>query len=261
MSANAWNPGQYMKGAMGDLRTRPAHDLLKRIPVDRADRVYDLGCGPGNSTAPLKDRWPDAKVTGIDSNPAMLEKAKASHPALSFEAGDANDWCPSGPADVIFSNACIHWVPDHAALLPRLFSALKPGGCLAIQQPNNFAAQSHTLIGEIASDDRYRDRLEGKLLGDHVQDVRFYHDLLRPVAGSVDIWETEYAQALGGTDPVLEWVRGTTLLPVQRELPEDDFLAFTETYRSRLQQAYPMAEDGVTLFPFRRMFIVATKLA
>lgn len=261
MSANEWNPNQYMKGAMGDLRTRPALDLLARVPVERADVVYDLGCGPGNSTSPLKARWPEARVTGVDSNPAMLEKARTGHPGLMFEHGDASVWSPAEPADVIFSNACIHWVPDHAGLLPRLLRSLKPGGVLAIQQPNNFGNPSHTLIGEIAADDRYRARLEGKLLGDFVQDVRFYHDLLRPLAASVDIWETEYAQALTGEDPVLEWVRGTTLLPVQRELPEQDFAAFTETYRARLREAYPMAGDGITLFPFRRMFIIATGLS
>lgn len=259
MSANAWNPNQYMKGAMGDLRTRPAMDLLSRILVERAEAVFDMGCGPGNSTAPLKARWPEARVTGVDNNPAMLEKARANHPDITFAEADASNWSPDGPADVIFSNACIHWVPDHAALLPRLLDSLKPGGCLAIQQPNNFAARSHMLIGEITADSRYRARLEGKLVGDYVQDVRFYHDLLRPIAGSVDIWETEYAQALTGADPVLEWVRGTTLLPVERELPADDFAAFTETYRQELRAAYPMAEDGITLFPFRRMFMVVTK--
>ena len=259
MSANAWNPNQYMKGAMGDLRTRPAMDLLARIPVDRAETVFDLGCGPGNSTAPLKGRWPDAQVTGVDNSPAMLEKAKANHPGINFAEADASTWTPERQADVIFSNACIHWVPDHATLLPRLLGFLKPGGVLAIQQPNNFGNPSHTLIGEIAAEDRYRARLEGKLLGDFVQDVRFYHDLLRPIAASVDIWETEYAQPLTGDDPVLEWVRGTTLLPIERELPPEDFAAFTETYRARLRQAYPMADDSITLFPFRRMFMVVTR--
>lgn len=261
MAENAWDPNQYTRGNMGDLRTRPALDLLARIPLDRAGVVYDLGCGPGNSTAPLKARWPEARVTGVDNNPAMLEKAAASHPDLTFEAGDASLWTPAEPADVIFSNACIHWVPDHAALLPRLLGALKPGGVLAIQQPNNFGNPSHTLISEIASNDRYRNRLEGKLVGDFVQDVRFYHDLLRPIASSVDIWETEYAQPLTGADPVLEWVRGTTLLPIQRELPEADFEAFTETYRQELRLAYPTAADGITLFPFRRMFMVVSRAA
>jgi trans-aconitate 2-methyltransferase len=259
MAGNQWNPNQYMKGGMGELRTRPAIDLLARIPTEAVKRVVDLGCGPGNSTAPLKGRWSNAAVIGVDSNLAMLEKARAAHPGLDFAEGDIATWEPEAPVDVIFANASFHWVPDHAALFPRLLNLLTPGGCLAVQQPNNFAALSHTLIGEIASDERYRDRLEGKLLGDYVQDVRFYHDLLRPVAERVDIWETEYAQALTGADPVLEWVRGTTLLPVERELSEEDFAAFTTAYRQRLRDAYPEAADGITLFPFRRMFITATR--
>ncbi|WP_417514149.1 methyltransferase domain-containing protein [Minwuia sp.] len=261
MSSNPWNPEQYLKGTMGDLRTRPVFDLLARVPVDTATSVYDLGCGPGNSTAPLKARWPGATVTGIDNNPAMLEKARDSFAGITFREADIGTWEPDDPADVIFANAALHWVPDHARLLARLLGFLRPGGCLAIQQPNNFAAPSHALIGEIARDPRFRDRLKGKLLGDFVQDVRFYHDLLRPIADAVDIWETEYAQPLNGADPVLEWVRGTALLPVETNLDRDDFSAFVSVYREKLRTAYPVAPDGITLFPFRRMFIIATGTA
>lgn len=260
MSRNSWNPNQYMKGAMGDLRTRPALDLLARVSLDEPKRIFDLGCGPGNSTAPLKARWPGAEVTGVDNNPAMLEKARAAHSDIGFEEADIGTWQPDAPADLIFANASIQWVADHASLLPRLVGALAPGGCVAIQQPNNFAAPSHTLIAEVAAGDRFREKLAGKLLGDAVRDVRFYHDLLRPLAASVDIWETEYAQALSGEDPVLEWVRSTTLLPIQRELSEADFEAFTADYRQRLRIAYPTADDGITLFPFRRMFMVIGKI-
>jgi len=257
MAANQWNPAQYMKGNMGDLRTRPVHDLIARIPVEGAQRVVDLGCGPGNSTAPLKARWPEAAVSGIDSNPAMLEKARASHRDLTFDQGDISVWRPDGPVDVIFANASIHWVPEHKTLLPRLLGHLNSGGCLAIQQPNNFAAPSHALIAEVADLPDFRDALAGKLVGDFVRDVRFYHDLLRPLTSHLDIWETEYAQPLIGDDPVLEWVRGTTLLPVRQALSDEAFAAYESIYRQKLRTAYPKAPDGTTLFPFRRMFMVA----
>jgi trans-aconitate 2-methyltransferase len=259
MSGNGWNPSQYLKGSMGDLRTRPALDLLARIPLDAARRVFDLGCGPGNSTAPLKARWPDAEVTGIDSSEAMLDKARQAHPGLAFRNADIADWRPGEPADVIFANASVHWVPDHAALFPRLLDCLAPGGCLAVQQPNNFAAPSHRLIAEIAAEPAFREALDGRLVGDFVRDVRFYHDLLRPAAAHLDIWETEYAQALTGDDPVLEWVRGTALLPVRQALDDAAFADFEGRYRHELRAAYPRADDGVTLFPFRRMFMVARR--
>lgn len=254
-SGNHWDPTQYMKGAMGDLRTRPAMDLLNRVDHDSPGRAVDLGCGPGNSTLLLKGRWADAAVTGIDNSPAMIEKAGGSGADIAWHLADIADWLPTEPTDVIFANASLHWVPDHAGLFTRLAGALPGGGVLAVQMPNNFAAPSHALIGEIAERREFKAQLAGKLLGDHVQAPAFYHDLLRPLAGSVDVWETEYLQSLTGEDPVLEWVRGTALLPVQKNLSADAFDAFTRLYRDALRLAYPMGGDGVTVFPFRRMFI------
>lgn len=261
MAANAWNPEQYLKGPMGGLRTRPALDLLARIPAETPKLIYDLGCGPGNSTAPLKARWPGARVVGIDNSETMLEKARANHPELEFEHGDIADWTPEAPADVIFANASVHWVSDHEGLFRRLLAALAPGGCVAVQQPNNFAAPSHTLIGEIAAQDPFRERLLGRLVGDFVQAPAFYHGILRAVCDHVDVWETVYQQALEGEDPVYEWVRGTALLPVEKNLDPLDFDDFTKIYRQRLREAYPVAADGITLFPFRRMFIVGRTTA
>ncbi|WP_416899820.1 MAG: methyltransferase domain-containing protein [Minwuia sp.] len=259
MADNVWNPHQYLKGGMAGLRTRPALDLLQRIPLNDPKRVVDLGCGPGNSTAPLKQRWPDAEIIGIDNSPAMLQRARETHPDIAFVEGDIADWTPDGPVDVIFSNAAIHWVANHGLLLPRLYAALAPGGCLAVQQPNNFDADSHALIREVAGEPRFRTALQGKLLGEHTMNAAWYHDLLRPLAGELDIWEVEYAQPLEGPDPVLEWVRGTALLPVRQALGDEDFQAFEAIYGQRLLQAYPAAPDGVTVFPFRRMFIFARR--
>ncbi len=212
---NRWDPAQYMKGAMGDLRTRPAMDLLNRVDHDRPARVVDLGCGPGNSTLLLKGRWPDAAVTGIDSSSAMIEKAGGSGADIDWQLIDISDWQAATPVDVIFANASLHWVPDHAGLFTRLAGALAAGGVLAVQMPNNFAAPSHALIGEIAARPEFGAQLAGKLLGDAVQAPVFYHDLLRGLDGSVDVWETEYLQSLTGEHPGLQRVPGTALLPVQ----------------------------------------------
>lgn len=258
MAGRGWNPAQYLKGGMGALRTRPAVDLLAQIDLEVPRTVFDLGCGPGNSTALLKARWPAATVVGVDSSEAMLEKARAGDPSIDWRLDDIASWRPGVAADVIFANASFHWVPNHATLFRRLFACLAPGGVLAVQMPNNFAAPSHRLIAEIAEEaPGWRERLAGKLLGDFVEAPAFYHDLLRPLDPEVDVWQTEYLQPLTGEDPVLEWVKGTTLLPVERELDAEAFAAFTATYRLKLRAAYPRAADGVTLFPFRRLFVVA----
>lgn len=256
--SDQWNPDQYMKGAMGDLRTRPAVDLLNRVMHDAPRRAVDLGCGPGNSTRLLRARWPGTEICGVDNSPAMLAKASAADAAIDWQLGDIADWQPAEGTDIIFANASLHWVPDHAGLFTRLARALPSGGVLAVQMPNNFAAPSHALIAEVASQPPFQAALAGKLLGDFVQPPGFYHGLLRGLPGQVDVWETEYLQSLTGPDPVLEWVRGTALLPVQENLSDADFGRFTELYRARLRQAYPMASDGITVFPFRRMFISFT---
>ncbi|MDF1732335.1 MAG: methyltransferase domain-containing protein [Minwuia sp.] len=256
--SDQWNPDQYMKGAMGDLRTRPAVDLLNRVMHDAPRRAVDLGCGPGNSTRLLRVRWPEAEVCGVDNSPAMLKKASAVDTGIAWQLADIADWEPEGDIDVIFANASLHWVPDHTGLFTRLAEALPSGGMLAVQMPNNFAAPSHSLISEIAERPEFQAALAGRLLGDFVQPASFYHSLLRALPGRVDVWETEYLQSLTGDDPVLEWVRGTALLPVQENLSSADFQTFTELYRARLRQAYPMGDDGVTVFPFRRMFITFT---
>ena len=257
-SSDQWDPTQYMKGAMGDLRTRPAMDLLNRVVHDAPRRVADLGCGPGNSTRLLRARWAGAEVCGIDNSPAMLDKAGVGDTGIEWQLADIADWQASPGTDVIFANASLHWVPDHANLFTRLAHALPSGGVLAVQMPNNFAAPSHALIGEVARRPEFSAALAGKLLGDFVQPPAFYHGLLRHLPGTVDVWETEYLQSLSGPDPVLEWVRGTALLPVRENLSPAAFDSFTELYRDRLRQAYPMADDGVTVFPFRRMFVTFT---
>ncbi len=256
-----WNPQQYMKFA--DHRLRPALDLMHQIPADKPKQVYDLGCGPGNITQILADRWADACVTGVDASADMLAKAAKSDSNIDWLEADVTSWSPPGPADVIFSNAALHWLNDHQLLFPRLLSMLGSGGVLAVQMPRNHQAYSHTLMADTARAGPWADVLAPVLREAPVATPEFYYDLLSSNAQSLDIWESEYAQILEGKDPVLAWVKGTALKPLLDALDEtgnpDWKDAFLDDYRARLAEAYPERKDGRTLFPFRRLFIVAVK--
>jgi trans-aconitate 2-methyltransferase len=253
----SWNPERYL--AFGDHRTRPAVDLLARVALAAPARVADLGCGPGNSTALLCRRWPSAGVVGIDSSPEMLAKARASGVPAAWQEADIAAWSPEGSYDLLYSNAALHWLPDHATLLPRLFEALGAGGVLAVQMPRNFAAPSHVLLRAVASEGPWAARLTEQVLRAPVAAPEWYYDLLAPQAAALDIWESEYLQVLDGDDPVLQWTRSTALRPVIATLDRAEQTHFEEDYARRLRAAYPRRADGRTLFPFRRLFVVATR--
>jgi trans-aconitate 2-methyltransferase len=250
-----WHPERYL--AFGDERTRPAADLLARVPLAGPARVADLGCGPGNSTRLLCERWPEALVLGLDSSATMLAKAAAGAVRARWIEADIAAWTPDAPFDLLFSNAALHWLPDHVSLLPRLLGHLQPGGALAIQMPRNFAAPSHRLLREVARAGPWAERLAPRLDDEPVAAPEWYHDLLAPLARALDIWQTEYLHVLAGEDPVLNWVRGTALRPVIAALAPEEQALLEAQYARRLRAAYPMRTDGRTLLPFRRLFIVA----
>jgi trans-aconitate 2-methyltransferase len=252
----AWNPAQYLKFA--DERTRPAADLLARVPLAAPDDVVDLGCGPGNSTALLARRWPGARVTGVDSSASMLRRAAQDHPGPTWEQADIARWAAKAPVDLIFANAALHWLPDHPALFPRLFGELAPGGVLAVQMPRNFDAPSHALMREVAADPRWRDRLARAARHPVAEPARYY-DLLAPLARRIDLWESAYVHVLDGVAAILEWVRGTGLRPYLEPLDEAEQALFTERYLAALAGAYGPAADGRVLFPFRRLFLIAER--
>ena len=250
----AWNPSQYLKFA--DERTRPAADLLARVALASPATVVDLGCGPGNSTELLARRWPDAQVTGVDNSAEMLEKAGRDHPDWTWQLADIAAWSPRAPADLIFANAALHWVPDHGTLFPRLFGHVAKGGALAVQMPRNFGEPSHTMMHRTAEDPRWRDRLAG-IQRRPVDGPGRYYDLLAPLARRLDLWETDYVHVLDGVDAILEWVRGTGLRPYLDPLDKAERAEFTSRYLAALGEAYRPAADGRVLFPFRRLFIIA----
>ncbi|NJP66403.1 methyltransferase domain-containing protein [Streptomyces spiramenti] len=269
MTTTRWDPDQYNRYA--DHRTRPLRDLIARVPALAAEelRIADLGCGPGGPTAVLAERWGRARITGYDSSAEMLARAsRLAGPtpgggSLAFEQADIAAWRPDRDHDLIVSNAALQWVPDHVALFPRWIAALAPGGALAFQVPGNFGAPSHLLLRVQCLAPRWRDRLGGLLREvTPVHEPGGYLDALSVLGCEVDTWETVYHQLLPGPDPVLEWMRGTALLPVLDALADDPGAteAFLAEYRDRLRTAYPAGSFG-TVLPFRRIFVVARRRA
>lgn len=252
----AWDPTTYL--GFAEERTRPAADLLARVPVEAPARAVDLGCGPGNSTALLVARWPGAAVEGLDASPEMLARARASGVPARWVLGDLDTWEAPGAYDVVFSNAALQWLPNHPSLLPRLLAAVRPGGALAFQVPRNGDAPSHALMREVAAHGPWAERLRG------VREVAALspeecHGILAPHAGALDLWETEYLHALQGEDAVLAWVSGTGLRPFLDRLEGAEREGFAAAYAERLRGAYPRRADGTTLFRFRRLFVVARR--
>ena len=259
-----WDPNQYLK--FTDHRLRPALDLLAQIPLADPRSVYDLGCGPGNITRLLAERWPNARVVGVDSSADMLMKARMEAPraerveaaSVVFEQADIAHWSPPAPADLLFTNATLHWLDDHAALLPRLAAQLAPGGVLAIQMPDNRTSPSHLLMDEASATGPWHTKLaRSRPVYGSMQSPDAYYRMLAPVAAQVDIWETTYLHVLEGDNPVVEWTKGTALRPYLDALEEAERAAFLAAYAARIAAAYPRQPDGRTLLPFRRIFIVA----
>lgn len=252
-----WDPTQYL--AFADLRLRPALDLLARTPAEAPRLVVDLGCGPGNLTPYLKARWPGARIVGVDASAEMLARARKAVEGAEFVQAGIAGWTPDAAPDVIYSNAALHWLDGHDALFPRLLGLLAPGGVLAVQMPRNHGAASHTEIGATVIDGPWRARLEPLLRPAPTHPPAVYYDLLASRTARLDVWETEYLQVLEGRDPVKEFTKGSALKPFLDALDGAERDAFEEAYAARLRRAYPPQGDGRTLFPFRRLFLVAAR--
>lgn len=262
----SWHPQRYL--AYEGERLRPALDLLARVPIEAPRTVVDLGCGAGNVTRVLAERWPGAAIVGVDSSEAMLAKARAATAEFAdvrYETADIDAWTPPVPVDLVYSNAALHWLPDHATLMPRLLRLVRPGGVLAVQMPGNFDAPSHRAVEEVARSRRWNDRLGDLVREPPVAAPERYLRWLEPLCAGVDVWETIYLQRLAARDdgehPVVAFVSGTWLHPFLERLADDApaRTGFLAEYRGRIEAAYPREPLGGAIFPFRRLFFVATR--
>ncbi len=260
MTMRDWNPSLYRR--FEDERTRPAEELLARVPLVNVARAVDLGCGPGNSTELIVRRFPDAEVLGIDNSEAMLTSARERLPASRFESADIAHWAPAADAapDLIYANAALQWVPDHETLVPRLFAALAPGGVLAVQMPDNRGEPTHRLMREVASEAPWADHIgDADKLRTLLLPLAGYYDLLARNAAQVDVWHTIYQHPMASAAAIVDWVRGTGLKPFVDGLPTDLQTSYLAEYERRVAQAYTARADGKLLLAFPRMFIVAQK--
>ncbi len=261
VAGTRWDPAQYARFA--DHRLRPAIELLQRVMIAEPALVYDLGCGSGEVTALICQRWPSARIVGVDVSPQMIEKARQHSANIAWQLADIATWSADPGTDLIYANASLHWLPDHEHLIPRLMQYLSGGGVLAIQMPLSWDLPSHQLMRETLKDlGSNGTPLGGQALSESlarnwVKTTGFYHDILTRDSSRTDIWETSYQQVLGGRDPVYQWVEATGLRPVLNGLSDVEKKLFIPEYQARLRQAYPARSDGSVIYPFKRLFIVA----
>lgn len=254
-----WNPAQYLQFA--EERIRPCQDLAERVAIEAPRTIIDLGCGPGNSTAVLSARWPEATITGLDSSAEMIAAARERDPARYWISGDIAAWAREEPAqfDLVFSNAALQWIASHDAIFPLLFARVAPGGALAVQVPSNWDAPAHREMRALAASPRWADRMQHARLADwHTEAIGSYYDFLSPHAARLDLWETEYLHVLESVEGIVEWYRGSGLRPFLEALStETERTAFTTEYADKIRPFYPPRPNGKIVFPFRRTFVLA----
>lgn len=250
-----WDASLYLR--FGDERTRPALDLAAHVAVENPGTVADLGCGPGNSTQVLRNRWPKASVIGLDNSADMIAAARKAYPEHDWSEVDIADWSPGRPIDVVFSNAVLQWLGDHETLVPRLFGNVASGGALAFQVPADSYSPVRHLIDEIADDPAWADRMGEAKGALTMHEPGFYYDVLCGRARSVDIWETEYKHVMDGPAAIVEWISSTGLRPFFAPLSADEQARFSAMLTERVAVTYERRRDGRVLFPFRRIFVVA----
>jgi trans-aconitate 2-methyltransferase len=253
-----WSANQYLK--FEDERTRPPRDLIAQLPLARAERVVDLGCGPGNSTELLIARYPDAEVIGLDSSPDMLAQARQRLPKSAFIQADLVSWSPTPRTDLLFANASFQWLPDHQAVLRRMLAALAVGGVLAVQMPDNMSEPALALMGKVAGAGPWAGNPAlASAARAPLARPEAYYDLLKPSCARLDIWHTIYNHVMAGPQAIVEWFKGSALRPYLDALDaamRDDFLA---AYLEEIEQHYRPRYDGSVLLPFPRVFIVAVR--
>ena len=249
-----WDSELYLK--FKRQRTQPAIDLAQRVRPFAPRRIADLGCGPGNSTAVLRSFFADADITGVDNSQNMIEKATAEHPDLSFRLCDVH--ALDGGYDLLFSNACLQWIPNHRALLPELMGKLNAGGALAVQIPINGDEPLYRIIAETTAEEKWGFR-SVKLEANETLTPEEYLNILSSCSRDFDLWETVYYHALPSHQALLDWVKGTRLRPYLDALNAEKAAAFEREILERTRRAYSVMADGSVILRFRRLFFVAEK--
>lgn len=251
-----WSASHYLR--YGDERTRPAEDLTARIGLRTPHTIADLGCGPGNSTQVLCARWPNARVLGVDNSPEMIAAARHSYPEQDWLLANISNWTPAAHFDLIFSNAALQWLPDHAPLLQRLIKLVAVDGALAFQVPSSTYAAIRTLVHEVSRDPAWNGRMNEPRNSLTMEAPAFYYDALVADTTVLDIWETEYHHVMTSRDALIDWMASTGLRPFLAALDDDpERNVFLDKLRRRLNEAYEIRADGKVLFPFRRTFVIA----
>ncbi len=254
----SWSAEQYSK--FENERNRPVLDLLAHIPTNDVITAADIGCGPGNSTELLRDKYPLARITGMDSSADMIDAARKRLPDIQFELADISTWKEDGPFDIILANAALQWVPDHGNLFPALINKLSEGGSLAVQMPDNFDEPSHRLMREVAANDLWKEKLASASKRVARETADWYFKKLRDTVSKLDIWRTTYYHPLsGGADAIVEWFKGTGLQPYLNPLSENERAGFIKQYKDAVAKVYTVYADGTVLLPFPRLFIIAAR--
>lgn len=254
---SGWNPEQYLK--FRNQRTQPAIDLAKRIRIDNPRTILDVGCGPGNSTKVLKDTFPKAYILGIDSSEDMVKKARETYPDIDFRVMDITEENQNlKNIDIIFSNACLQWIPDHKELIPMLFGRLSKGGVLAVQIPMNFQERLFTIMSETVNEDRWGfSSMPAE--PDATLKCEEYFDILSSLTDDFDIWETVYYHNMPSVDAMVEWIKGTRLRPYLDVLSSNDAEELINEITEKASKAYEQQKNGEIIFRFRRFFFTATR--
>jgi trans-aconitate 2-methyltransferase len=257
-AAEDWSAKQYLK--FEDERTRPPRDLLAQVPLDYPKRVVDLGCGPGNSTELLIERFPNAEVIGVDSSPDMLRQARERLPRCIFVEGDLLTWMPDQGTALLFGNAVFQWVPDHPKVLARLLQSLSPGSVLAVQMPDNTNEPALMLMAKVAASGPCAAAIaKASAARNDLPRPEDYYDLLRPLCSNIDIWHTHYYHIIENHAGVVEWFKGSGLRPFLAPLDAAMRDTFTANYAAEIRHAYPARSDGRVLLKFPRLFILAVR--
>lgn len=253
-----WVPNLYMK--FWNQRTNAARDLLARVPIETAGLVYDLGCGPGNSSELLARRFPEADLVGLDTSDAMLAHARLRAPKARFLLQNIADWSPEAPPDLIFSNAALHFLPNHHRLFPRLVAALAPGGVFAAQMPSTANESSHALMRMIAAEGSWWPRLAPVVKAQPViAAFDDYYEWLKPLASAIELWMTTYVYVFDSAADMADFFAGSSMQPFLERLSDEERYAFLARYREGLAEAYPAQSDGKVLLPYPRFFVVAVR--